>query len=141
MNDLAAPLCKNRLFEWTMAFALLGLGVHLAVWPHAMGASAFRFILEVVGSQNLTIFYLMVGIFRIVALVANGRWQTWGPRVRALAALCGAGVWLQMDIALLKLVPEVGSPPSPGIPVYSALFLAELVSTYRAAVDGRIRDR
>jgi hypothetical protein len=139
ISDLPGAHCRNRLFEWTMTAALLGLGVHLLIWPDAMRASSFRILLSAVGSDYLTAFYLFVGCFRAAALWLNGNWPRWGPQVRALGALLGAVVWLQMDIALAQLAPAVGIPPSPGIPVYSALFLAELYSTYRAASDARLR--
>lgn len=143
MNVMMAPTnppgarCRNRLFEWTMTCALFGLGIQLLIWPHAMSASSFRFLLDVIGAQYLMMFYLFVGWFRGVALFLNGNWPTWGPRVRALGAMLGAGVWMQMDISLIRLIPEQGTPPSPGIPVYSALVIAELISTYRAAADAR----
>lgn len=126
-----------RLFEWAMTVALIWLGVHLLMWPRAVEASAFRAILEVVSIEVLTAIYLFIGTFRIVALYANGRSLVWGPAVRAVGALFGAGVWLQMDYALLRLHMDFGSPPSPGLPLYSVLVGAELLSTYRAAADVR----
>jgi hypothetical protein len=138
-HDVPGAHCRNRLFEWTMTCALFALGVHLLIWPDAIKASSFRILLNVIGSDSMMAFYLLVGGFRAVALYLNGNWPVWGPQVRALGALAGAVVWLQMDIALAQLAPAVGTPPSPGIPVYTALFIAELYSTYRAAADARLR--
>lgn len=132
---------RSPLFEWTMATALFLLGVHLLVWPEAMGASSFWLILSTFGRSWLTAVYLIVGGLRMMALFANGASKRLGPHVRAIGAFCGAAIWLQMDIALIGLIGAQGTPPSPGIPVYSALVVAELFATYRAAADANARTR
>jgi hypothetical protein len=43
-------------------------------------------------------------------------------------------IWGQMCVALFLLIPNVGSTPSPGIPVYLVLAIFELFSMYRALV-------
>lgn len=133
--------CLNRLFEWYAAVALTLLGLHTLVWPHAVGASAFRLMLDFVPPQNLAAFFLMVGLLRGAALIANGQWPFIGPHLRALGALCGAVIWLQMTVALFLLIELQRTPPSPGIPVYFAMFVAELAATYRAAADVSHRRR
>jgi hypothetical protein len=121
---------------------MLGIGVHLLIWPAAMGASSFRLLLLVIGDVHaLTAFFIAVGMFRAFALIANGKWHIYGSRIRAFSALLSGVVWLQLAIALVLLIPAQGTPPSPGIPVYTVLFLAELYSTYRAASDGRFGGR
>jgi uncharacterized membrane protein len=134
--DRAHPYCVNRLFEWTMALTLMLLGLWMLAFPASMGASAFHYINAVIGNFSLMAFFLLVGGFRISALIANGRWKIWGGRIRALGSWAGAIIWLQMAVALAMLIPNVGTPPSPGIPVYFALAIAELISTYRARADG-----
>lgn len=136
MTDFAHPYCRNRLFEWTMALAQLSLGLWMVIFPAAMGSSAFRFINDAIGNHSLMVTFLSIGVFRIAALIANGRWKIWGARIRALGSWAGATLWLQMSVALAMLIPNVGTPPSPGIPVYLALAIAEIVSTYRARADG-----
>lgn len=138
MNPTLHHYCGNRLFEWVMTMALLFLGLLVIQWPDTMASSAFRFILLVVGPIHLGILYLAIGGLRIVALIANGRWSH-GPKARAVGALAGALIWGQMDFALILLIPHVGSPPSPGIPVYFCLVIGELISVYRALASGNVR--
>lgn len=127
-----------RMFEWCAALMLLGLALHIAMWPHSIGASSFRFILLFVGSSMLGFMFFVAALIRIAALIANGSWPAWGPWLRAGGALMGSIIWAQMTLALLLLVPNVGTPPSPGIPVYAILAIFELISIYRAlAADER----
>lgn len=121
-----------------MCGVLMSLGFHMLMWPRAIEASAFRFILDVVGPAALTYAYLIVGWFRVMALLANGRVPIWGPRLRMVGAMIGVAIWLQMCIALIKIAPSVGVP-SPGIWVYLWLFIGELAATYMAAADDRSR--
>lgn len=126
--------CRHRLFEWTMTAAMLGLAFEIIIWPGTIGASAFRYMLQLVGPTNLGLFFAIAGLLRIAALVANGQWPVYGPRCRAVGAAMGALIWFEMLAALFILAPENGVP-SPGIPVYLALTTGELISAYRAATD------
>lgn len=134
--DYARPYCSNRLFEWTMALVQFSLGIWMAAFPSSISESSFRFINEMLSSFSLMWFFLLLGGFRIVSLAANGRWKVWGARFRALMSWAGAVIWLQMAVALAMLIPNVGTPPSPGIAVYFGLAVAEIISTYRARTDG-----
>lgn len=130
--------CGNRLFEWVMTAAMLGLALEISIWPETIQASAFRFILLAVSTQFLGWFFLVAGAVRIAALVANGSWPVYGPWVRAVASGAAALIWAQMDIALFILIP-LNDAPSPGIPVYFALTIGELISCYRALSDAEPR--
>ncbi|MCP1832851.1 hypothetical protein [Bradyrhizobium sp. USDA 4545] len=125
---------ENRLAEVATSAMMLMLAVHIAIWPDSIRASAFRQILDVLPEAWLGWGFAIAGCLRIAALIANGAWQFYGPIMRAIGALSGALIWFQMCIALYHLVPSVGSPPSPGIPVYFTLSVVELVSMYRALV-------
>lgn len=126
--------CRHRLFEWIMTMAMLLLALEIIIWPGTIGASAFRYIAQVVYPENLAVFFLLIGACRIAALFANGHWPVIGPRVRAFAAFGAAIIWGQMLAALIVLAPKTGIP-SPGIPVYFAITVGELISAYRAATD------
>jgi hypothetical protein len=126
---------ENRLFELATTFMMLGLALHIALWPEAIGASAFRHILRVLDEAWLGWGFAIAGTARLSALVANGHWRLYGPLLRAGGALSGALIWLQMSIALYQLGPSLGHPPSPGIPVYFVLSVVELISMYRALVQ------
>jgi hypothetical protein len=137
MPNTLMRYCRDRLFEWIMTAAMLGLAAEIAIWPGTIGASAFRFILSVVSAQNMGIFFFAFGVVRIAALVANGSWPVHGPKMRALGAGFAALMWGQMCIALLLLAPLNNGIPSPGIPVYFALTIGEVISAYRAISNAR----
>jgi len=136
-TDIFTRYCRDRLFEWVMTVAMLALAVEIFIWPATIGASAFRFILRVVSAENMGVFFIIFGAIRIAALVANGKLPEHGPRMRALGAGAAALMWGQMCIALLLLAPHNGGIPSPGIPVYFALTIGEMVSVYRALSNAR----
>ncbi|MBR1150067.1 hypothetical protein [Bradyrhizobium sp. JYMT SZCCT0428] len=125
---------ENRLFELATTAMMLGLAVLIALWPDAIAASAFRYLLLVLSPAWLGGGFCIAGTLRLAALVANGSWPFYGPILRAIGALSGAMIWCQMCIALVLLIPNVGSTPSPGIPVYLVLTIFELFSMYRALV-------
>lgn len=127
--------CRDRLFEWVMTFAMLGLAIEIMIWPSTIGASAFRFVLAVVSTENMGLFFVLFGALRIAALIANGSWPVHGPKMRAFGAGASAVMWGQMCVALLLLTPINQGIPSPGIPVYFALTIGELISAYRATSD------
>ncbi len=129
--------CGNRLFEWVMTVAMLLLAIHVFIWPQAIGASAFRYILWIIGPTFIALFFLIAGVGRVAALLANGSWPYWGPKIRAAGACLAALLWGQMCLALVVLIPEVGTPPSPGIPVYFALTLGEFFACYRVLANVR----
>ncbi len=131
--------CRNRLFEWTMTCALLGIGTEMVIWPNAFAVSKLQFMLDVINSKCLMYYCLMVGVLRAFALYINGGWPVWGARVRMFTAVGSAAVWLQMGLSLVFVQIAIDGPPSPSVPLYVALVLAELYSTYRAAADVRFR--
>jgi hypothetical protein len=136
VSEFLRSHCRDRFFEWVMTLAMLSLAVHLLIWPQAIAASAFRYMLVIFWPSHIAVVFLLAGAFRAMALVLNGRWR-WGATCRASCALIGAMMWAQMDLALVMLIPNAGTPPSPGIPVYFALAVGELVSCYRVLAHGR----
>lgn len=60
--------CHDRLFEWVMTAAMLGLAAEIAVWPGTIGASAFRFILSAVSAQNMGLFFFAFGLMLCAAV-------------------------------------------------------------------------
>ncbi|MBN9007226.1 MAG: hypothetical protein J0H40_17650 [Rhizobiales bacterium] len=131
---------ENRLSELSSACMMLGLAVLIMLSPDSIAASAFRLLLNILTPAWLGWGFAIAGTARLAALIANGHWQVWGPILRAWGAFAGAFIWSQMCIALIQLIPHVGSPPSPGIPVYLVLTIVELVSIYRALVPLVLRD-
>ena len=125
---------ESRLFELASTSMMLGLALLIGLWPEAIGASAFRYMLQALSPTWLGGGFFVAGAVGLAALVANGYWPFCGPILRAARALAGALIWFQMCIALLMLIPNAGTPPSPGIPVYLVLTIFELFSMYRALV-------
>lgn len=129
--------CRERLFEWVMTMAMLGLAIEIAVWPGTIGASAFRYMLQFMAPADIGAMFAVAGLARIGALIANGRLPLHGPLMRAIGAGLAAVIWAQMDLALVMLAPHNNGIPSPGIPIYFSLTIGELISAYRAMADVR----
>jgi hypothetical protein len=127
---------RNKLFEWVMTCAMLGVAIEIALWPETIQASSFRYMLNLISAGNMGIFFLVFGAMRVAALIANGSWPEHGPRLRAMGAGAASLMWGQMCAALFVII-HVKGIPSPGIPVYFALTVGELVSAYRAISDAR----
>jgi hypothetical protein len=128
---------RDRLFEWIMSVAMFAIGIQMMMWPDTIRASAFRHVLRIVDSGHLGLFFLFFGAMRMMALMANGNWPKYGPRLRAIGAGAAAMLWGQLCISLVLLFPFNSGVPSPGIPVYLALTMGELISAYRALSDAR----
>ena len=131
--------CRNRLFEWVMTYSMLGMAIEIWIWPKAVSASAFRLMLNIISPLNIGMFFTTFGLLRIAALIANGSWPDHGPRLRAMGAGAAAIMWLQMCIALVMLVPDDRSIPSPGIALYFFMTVGEIFTAYRAISDVRPR--
>jgi hypothetical protein len=128
---------RDRLFEWIMAVAMFSIGAQMMIWTDTIRASAFRHILRVIDSQHLGLFFLFFGAVRMIALVANGKLPKYGPWMRTAGAGVAAMLWGQLCVSLILLFPFNNGVPSPGIPVYFALTIGELISAYRAVNDVR----
>jgi hypothetical protein len=139
MTNAPGRHCQNRVFEWTMTGALLGMGILMVIWPTAFSASKLQFLLDIINPKCLTYYFLTIGGLRAVALYRNGSWPVWGARMRVLCAMGSMAVWMQMGLSLLIMQTAIYAPPSPSVPLYAALVVAELYSTYRAAADVRYR--
>lgn len=126
----------GRLFEWVMSVSMVLLALEIFIWPFTLNASAFQWATMVMNSEFIGVVLFCAGWFRCLALIANGSSLTIGPRVRAIGALCGAVVWFQFGLALLKLSVDQNFP-SPGIPFWFMFTIAELRITYRAVLDVR----
>lgn len=132
---------RDRLFEWVMTFGMLGIAFEIFWWPDTIGASAFKYILQAIKVDHIGYLLTIFGIIRLTTLVANGSWPSWGPRLRLICSGAAAFVWAQFCMALILLYPLVTKIPSPGIPIYFALTIGELISAYRATIDARSSSR
>jgi len=122
------------LFEWVMAFAMVGIALCIFWTPKTIEMGAFRFLIQAGFTAWPTFFlFAIAGGLRMVALVSNGRWQgkrKLGAKSRAVGAAFGAMLWGNLAIALVLLTQDTETA-SIGIPVYAALTVGELISCYR----------
>lgn len=125
----ADPLQTPRLFELSMAFALLSSGFWVVIFPESFKHTAFSSILEIFGPMLWAAIYLIIGAARLLALFINGRWPYYGPWVRSFCAIAASGVWLQMVVGLIISARVV---PSIGVPLFATLALTEFFAAYRA---------
>lgn len=137
MNDVLAPRCLNRLFEWAMAFAMLGIGIHIMLVPGAFASSRMSPLLDLVISLPVLVFlYLAAATIRLVGLYFSVQLKSYGFHMRAAGSALGSLNWAQMALALIITARETGNHVSPMIWLYTSLAAAEIISTYRAQVDG-----
>lgn len=130
------------LFEWCMAFAMLGISACIFLTPKTIEIGAFRFMVQAgLTAGPAGVLFFAAGMLRAAALISNGRWQKgpwrYGSKARAVGAAMGAMLWFQLGLALL-LLTQVTDTLSIGIPVYAALTVGELISCYRV---GFVYDR
>lgn len=126
---------RDRLFEWLMALALLGIGLLIIISTGVLHHGALRF--NLFGALPWPLFVIVVwsvGFARIIGLIycSNGSWPVWGPRLRVLTSIFGAFFWFQALVGLIGTAFERGSP-SIGIVVYGILAFGECVSCLMAA--------
>lgn len=132
-GKVAKP-CRERLFEWLATGMMLGAGVLLLLWPESIVHGSYRYLVAL-GFTGWTLgsLFLIFGMPRLAALLANGLWPQAGPMCRVFGALGGAGMWAQMFIALATYTWKSG--PSMALAVYFFLMIGEIVSCWRAASD------
>lgn len=129
--DPSGKHSSHRVFEWTMALILFGMGMVLVFWPHSLSASRFSAFWLLFNGHTFTIVCLIVAVGRGYFLFMNGKLGTYSTKCRAVAAFICAVIWSQLAIALILS----DGVPSIGIPVYAGLALGELRSVWRAARD------
>lgn len=139
MND-PGPRCLGRLFEWTMALALLGIGIHISINPESLLNSRMSPILAIVWLPLLCAIYIATACVRIVGLFFAERMGPLGHHLRAVGALIGGANWAQFGFALISTSVELRIATSPLVWLYTALAAAEFVSTYRARADAKSSD-
>lgn len=131
--------CRNRRFEWGMAFAMLLTGVEFVIWPDSLARSKLQFMLDIVGSSSFAVYYLFFGTQRLVALWLNGEGKPWTAYARVIGAIAGAFVWFQMSMSLVVAQIAVLGPPSPTVVLLLVLVVMEIDSAMRAGYDARSR--
>jgi hypothetical protein len=136
IDALFAHFASNRLPELLMAIGFFGEGVLLVFSPSSIENGAFRFLLQIMSVQTVTIFYFMIGVSRIIALVLNGHWMPWGAYTRAVGAAFGAVMLAQMDAALVTYSTHGNTLPF-GTPFFGVFALVETVSMYRALLGAK----
>lgn len=132
------PSCL-RLFEWIAAAICFTIGLQVFLIPEAVAQSRFRAVYDLITPETLSAYAIAVGMFRMLALFFHGRLAFGSVRtcaaIRAISALCCAGLWFQMEMALIANSNETSTAYSVGVPVYFWLTVGEIFSINRAAVD------
>lgn len=132
MNDFFIYYVKGRVFEWAMALAMLLAGVELLIWDDVLTFGAFHWMLPFMSQRLIGLSMFLVGWIRLSALMLNGQ-LLFGRRTgwvfRGICAVLSAAMWAQFSLALLELSINQGFP-SVGLPFWTMLVLAELLTAY-----------
>lgn len=119
-----------------MAVAMIALGVAMLLWPRMMHGSILQILLEILTSQIAAVLFLVLGMLRMAALIANGHSLRAGPRIRSWCAIVTAVLWAQFTLSMGKVSIEQGFP-SPMVFFWSSFTFAEIYIAYRAVLDVR----
>lgn len=129
--------CHNRQLEWWFAGIILSIGLWTIPFPAAFAVGRFAAIDNIISPPELTALLVFLGACRWIALYYNGRYPLLGPMVRVICALGSGWIFVQMAVALWINHLTNGLDPSPGIPSYFILTLAEARNAFRAASDAK----
>lgn len=136
--DAFLDYIQRRTFEFCTSLMMLGIAVLLIVSPQSLRMNSFQYMMTIgLDAVTLPLLFSLSSAFRIAALMANGNWPVWGPRLRATGAIIGVLIWPQMAYGLLLFSTAHERPLSTGFPVYLMLALGELLSLRRAGRDAR----
>lgn len=136
---LKRPLTHHldgRLHEWAMATGMMMLGVLMLIYPKMSKGSIIQVLLQFVNSTIAALVFLFIGIFTVIALIANGSSLRIGPRIRSIMAISRSVLWAQFTLSMIKVSLEQEFP-SPMVPFWLIFTLAEIYISYRAALDVR----
>jgi hypothetical protein len=118
---------------------MLGMALVLSVYPGAIRSSSFHYIIATgISGRFLFWSFLLFGVIRGLALLANGWLPVYGPLARAVGAAGGAFLWANLGFSLFVFSYDT-DVISVGVPVYIVLTELEVFSCYRAATDVRRR--
>ncbi|WP_438278062.1 hypothetical protein [Nitrobacter sp.] len=130
---------NNRVSEVGHALIMVGIGLQIMAAPPVSNYRALDLLSGFVSAGSIALFFISVGAVRMAALIANGRWPSYGPWLRAIGALVGALIWSQMFLGLIAVPSD--NLTSLNAPAYLIFTAIELVSIYRALAmrggDGR----
>lgn len=135
VTDSPGFACRHREWEWWAALTMFCIGIVIWITPKTIEVGAFRYLLAMGLQTNwLWAFFLVAGIARICALIANGRVPIYGPHIRAIGCVAGALIWSAMTMALIRLTEETGTL-SIGIVAWGWSTVFELRALHRALMD------
>ena len=144
MNALARKqrlIAQDRSVEWLCAWLMLAWAVTLAMPGDTFSypsLSGFRH--HGLTESSWTLFFVVLGAGRMVALYINGRWPK-SAIVRQVCAFAGFFSWAQIAVMLYQNGPGRGAPWVPNILISAVLAVAELHSLLRARFDERYYHR
>jgi hypothetical protein len=121
---------NNRVSEVGHALIMVGIGLQIMAAPPVSNYRALDLLAGFVSAGSIALFFISVGAVRMAALIANGRWPSYGPWLRAIGALVGALIWSQMFLGLIAVPSD--NLTSLNAPAYLVFTAIELISIYRA---------
>lgn len=137
MGEFFHYYVRGRVFEWTMALAMLFTGLELLWFDNVVSFGAFRWLLLIMSQKWIGTALLFLGWLRASALMFNGQLlfgRKFGWGVRAVSSIIAASLWAQFSLALLQLSLDQGVP-SLGLPLWTLLVLAELLTAYQVGAE------
>ena len=126
---------STKSVEWLMALFMLGWAATLAMPGSTFTISSYRdFAALGLGETDLAIAYGILGMGRVVLLIANGSFRR-GPEVRFACSAAGAFTWFVTAGLFLAPVFAHGAPVPVAASHHIVMGLAELYTIGVNAVD------
>jgi hypothetical protein len=119
-----------------MAIAMTVFGIMMLTWPRMSNGSILHLLSQYVAGEIIALTFLVTGMLRVAALIANGGSMWIGPRIRSVSAIISACMWAEFTLSMVEVSFKQGFP-SPMVPFWLTFTIAELYVTYRAGLDVR----
>lgn len=130
---------RTKSVEWLMSGFMIAWAVTLIYPGNTLSLPGYvEFRAIGLDENKLIIFYLTVGVCRIVALYRNGSFIR-GPQIRLICCAIGAFTWSFSAILFITPMLIGLTPLSVLVGFHVVLFFGELYSAGVSAVDRRIQ--
>jgi hypothetical protein len=127
-----------RFSEWTMTYALFGLGWVLWLDPLTFDKTAsFAEMARWADERTWALVCMAAAFLRLIALVVNGTFKDhfpYSPHLRGFASLVACTFWGQVTLGIVVSAYNSGGAWT-GLVIYSAAMLTDMWNLFRSWAD------
>lgn len=130
------PQFDTRLYEWVFGASMVSFGFAMLIVPKMLQGSILSILAAMFNSYMVGAIFLILGLLRMAALIANGRSMEIGPRIRSIVATICSALWMTFTLSMIRVSIDQHFP-SPMVFFWGPFTLAEVYISYRAVLDVR----